>query len=404
MPGQFLSPDGDLESAFVSDPAIIDQFAKTGSLWAWGKNSSGQLADGTTTTRSSPVQTVAAGTNWSLVSGAGQYWGGAAGGIKTDGTLWMWGENGQYYYGRVGDGTTTSRSSPVQIAGTTWKQLSCGGRHTAAIKTDGTLWAWGVNNNGGVGDGGTVPKSSPVQTSIGGNTWKMVSCSGYHSTAAIKTDGTLWTWGRFNTVINTNFSAADKYTPVQAGSETTWKQVSLGYIHGGAIKTDGSLWMWEDNSAPYAALGDGTTTTRYSPVQTIAGGNNWKQVSCGSYLTGAIKTDGTLWMWGMNSAGGLGDGTNVNKSSPVQTISAGTNWKMVSAGYYMCTAIKTDGTLWCWGENYNGGLGDNTSTNSKSSPVQTAAGGTNWKQVSAGTNGGGLAIYFYDAGNLYPNG
>jgi alpha-tubulin suppressor-like RCC1 family protein len=399
MPGQFLSPDGDLESAFVSDPAIIDQFAKTGSLWAWGKNNYGQLGDGTTTARSSPVQTVAAGTNWSLVSGAGQYWGGAAGGIKTDGTLWMWGENGQYYYGRVGDGTTTSRSSPVQIAGTTWKQLSCGGRHTAAIKTDGTLWAWGVNNNGGVGDGTTTARSSPVQTSVGGNTWKMVSVAGYHSTAAIKTDGTLWTWGRSSTVINTDFSPADKSTPVQAGSETTWKQVSLGYVHAGAIKTDGTLWMW--GTANDGALGNNTTTNVYSPVQTIAGGYNWKQVSCGWYFTAAIKTDGTLWTWGLNSYGNLGDGTTTARSSPVQTISMSTNWKMVSAGNYMAVGIKTNGTLWTWGTGGSGALGDGT-TSYKDSPVQTIAGGTNWKQASAGTGGGGLAIYFYDAGNLYP--
>jgi alpha-tubulin suppressor-like RCC1 family protein len=295
MPGQFLSPDGDLESAFVSDPAIIDQFAKTGSLWSWGRNSGGQLGDGTTTNRSSPVQTVAGGTNWSSVSGANQYWGGAAGGIKTDGTLWMWGVNGQYYEGRVGDGTTTSRSSPVQIAGTTWKQVSCGGRHTASIKTDGTLWAWGANNFGGVGDGGTVPKSSPVQTSIGGNNWKVVSVSGYHSTAAIKTDGTLWTWGRYNCVIDADNNATNRYTPAQAGG-TTWKQVSLGYVHGGAVKTDGTLWAWGQNA--YGNLGDGTRTATYSPVQVP--GTTWKMVSCGTYLTGAIKTDGTLWMWGMN--------------------------------------------------------------------------------------------------------
>jgi len=400
MPGQFLSPDGDLESAFVSDPAIIDQFAKTGSLWAWGKNSSGQLGDGTTTARSSPVQTVAAGTNWSLVSGAGQYWGGAAGGIKTDGTLWMWGANGQYYDGRVGDGTTTDRSSPVQISGTNWKQVSCGGRHTAAIKTDGTLWAWGANNFGGVGDGGTVPKSSPVQTSVGGNTWKMVAVSGYHSTAAIKTDGTLWTWGRFNTVINTDFGAAAAYSPVQAAG-TTWKQVALGYIHAGAIKTDGTLWMW--GTANSGVLGNNTSTSVYSPVQTIAGGYNWKQVSCGNQTTAAIKTDGTLWTWGANDYGQLGDGTATNRSSPVQTVSMSTNWKMVSAGQYMTTGIKTDGTLWTWGTGGSGALGDGTTTY-KPSPVQTIAGGTNWKQVSAGTGGGGLAIYFYDAGNLYPNG
>jgi alpha-tubulin suppressor-like RCC1 family protein len=209
--------------------------------------------------------------------------------------------------------------------------VTCGGGFTAAIKTDGTLWLWGYSFEGQLGDNlNTARKSSPVQTIAGGTNWKSVAC-GYLHTTAIKTDGTLWTWG-YNT---------------------------------------------------YGQLGDNSRTHKSSPVQTVAGGTNWKSVAGGIYHTTAIKTDGTLWTWGNNTYGQLGDNTIVHRSSPVQTVSGGTNWKSVSCGGFDTTAIKTDGTLWLWGHSTDGGIGDNTAVR-KSSPVQTIAGGTNWKSVSGG--------------------
>jgi len=389
MAGQFLSPDGDLESAFVSDPAIIDQFAKTGSLWGWGQNNYGQLGDGTITDRSSLVQTTAAGTNWNSITVG---WRRSAYGIKTDGTLWVWGLNGQ---GQLGDGTTANKSTPVQLAGTTWKQVS-GGVFGMAIKTDGTLWGWGYNDTGQLGNNTSYPNSTSSPTQIGSaNTWKMVSCGSYH-TAAIKTDNTLWMWGQGTGGRLGLGDTSHRSTPVQLSG--TWKMASGGAYHTAAIKTDGTLWTWGE--AGSGVLGDGTTTQRSSPVQTVGGGTNWKMVSAGSYHTAAIKTDGTLWMWGFNTYGALGDGTTTTRSSPVQTVSSGTNWKMISvSGHSM--AIKTDGTLWTWGLNDYGQLGDGTTT-ARSSPVQIR--GNNWKQVDAGGGGASSshAVYFYDAGNLYP--
>ena len=141
------------------------------------------------------------------------------------------------------------------------------------------------------------------------------------------------------------------------------------------------LWTWGSNQ--YGQLGDNTVTSKSSPVQTIAGGTNWKQVATRGMNMAAIKTDGTLWAWGSNVAGELGDNTITNRSSPVQTITGGTNWKSVACGYFHTAAIKTDGTLWTWGYNAYAQLGDNTVT-SKSSPVQTITGGTNWKSVACG--------------------
>ena len=312
--------EGLIESLYVDDSWLIEQFAGD-RLLVWGTNANGQLGDNTNVDKSSPVQTIAGGANWKQVACGSTH----TVAIKTDGTLWVYGYNA---YVQLGDNTTSSKSSPVQTiaGGTNWKQVAGGNRHSAAIKTDGTLWTWGANTYGTLGDNTNVDKSSPVQTITGGTNWKQVACGSSHN-VAIKSDGTLWTWG-----YNSN-----------------------------------------------GQIGDNTITNRSSPVQTITGGTNWKQVACGYGLTAAIKSDGTLWTWGRNTNGQLGDNTTGNKSSPVQTVAGGTNWKQVSCGNQHAAAIKFDGTLWSWGTI----TGDNTNI-MRSSPVQTLIGGTNWKQVACG--------------------
>ena len=147
------------------------------------------------------------------------------------------------------------------------------------------------------------------------------------------------------------------------------------------IFSEGGLWTWGSNS--YGQLGDSTLINRSSPVQTISRGTNWKQVSCTETRVTGIRTDGTLWNWGWNLFGGLGDSTTTDKSSPVQTITGGNTWKQAATGSYFTAAIKTDGTLWTWGNNASGQLGDSTTTDN-SAPVQTISRGTTWKQVSCG--------------------
>jgi len=383
----FISgPDGDLKTAFVSDAFLLDQFVGN-TLFTWGGNNTGsstagQLGDNTIVSKSNPIQTVTGGINWKSVV-CGDYYTAA---IKTDGTLWCWGSN-QYStngYGNLGDNSITGKSSPVQTVafGTNWKQVDCGFAHTASIKTDGTLWVWGLNFYGQIGDNTISKKSSPVQTIAFGVNWKQVAC-GFLNVLAIKTDGTLWGWGYNNDGCLGDNTVVQKSSPVQTvAGGTNWKQVSsAGFSNTAAIKNDGTLWTWGSNS--YGQLGDNTIVTKSSPVQTVTFGTNWKQVTCGRHHTIAIKTDGTLWSWGRNLSGQLGDNTVTNRSSPVQTVAFGTNWKQVDCGYHSTTAIKNDGTLWCWGLNQYGGLGDNTIAN-KSSPVQTTAYGNNWKQVSCG--------------------
>jgi alpha-tubulin suppressor-like RCC1 family protein len=367
-----------VEKAYLMEvyPSLVD-WTKAPGLWSWGINGYGNLGNNTVVNQSSPVQTVAFGANWRQASSSSV--GTAA--IKADGTLWTWGINNQ---GQLGDNSVVYKSSPVQTVsgGTNWLQVSLGNTCQAAIKTDGTLWTWGGNAFGQLGDNTIAHKSSPVQTVSGGTNWKSVSAGTSH-VAAIKTDGTLWVWGSNSRGDLGDNTVAPKSSPVQTVSGgTNWRQVSAGYTNTAAIKTDGTLWTWGHNN--YGQLGNNAVGNTSSPAQTVSAGTNWRQVViCESGY--AIKTDGTLWAWGKNVYGQLGDNTLIRKSSPVQTVAAGTTWRQVSTGPRgtFAAAVKTDGTLWSWGLNTTGQLGDNTSTG-RSSPVQTVSGGNNWKSVSAG--------------------
>ena len=323
----------------IEDLYIRKEFFNVGGLWSWGRNSDGELGDNSIADKSTPVQTITAGTNWKSVAGGSSH----TAAIKTDGTLWLWGRNSD---GELGDNSIADKSTPVQTitAGTNWKSVAGGSSHTAAIKTDGTLWLWGRNSDGELGDNSIADKSSPVQTVLGGTDWKSVVVGRFY-TGAIKTDGTLWTWGSdFYGQLGDN-SVVDKSTPVQvAGAGTNWKLMSAGVRHTAAIKTDGTLWVWGGNGF-FGQLGDNSTLNKSTPVQTITAGTNWRLVATGRYHTAGIKTDGTLWTWGINSDGGLGDNSIVSKSTPVQTITAGTNWKSVSCGYHTVAINATWGNI-----------------------------------------------------------
>jgi alpha-tubulin suppressor-like RCC1 family protein len=369
-----------LSKSYLMDayPGLIDS-SKMAGLWVWGENASGQLGDNTVGYKSSPIQTVSGGANWKIIGSAGNAWHNAA--IKTNGTLWLWGKND---YGQMGTNDRTPRSSPIQTiaGGTNWKSVSCGGSHTTAIKTDGTLWAWGENASGQLGVLDRTPRSSPVQI-IAGGTWAQVSCSLW-TVGGIKTDGTLWMWGTNSYgSLGIGTTTGNRSSPVQTvAGGNNWKQVSCGLAHAAAIKTNGELWNWGENSLGELARED--QVDRSSPIQTIAAGTNWKLVSCGAAgNTAAIKTNGELWGWGANAQGQLGTNDRTPRSSPVQTVSGGTNWKSVSCGFGATAAIKTNGEVWVWGLNASGqlGMGDRTP---RSSPVQIIAGGTNWKQIVVG--------------------
>jgi alpha-tubulin suppressor-like RCC1 family protein len=255
--------------------------------------------------------------------------------------------------------------------------VSAGQQLTASVKTDGTSWAWGSNSSGQLGQNNTIYRSSPVQVGALTN-WAQIS-AGTSFVASVKTDGSLWTWGlNGNGQLGQNIAVTvSRSSPVQVGALTNWAQVSAGDRHASSVKTDGTLWSWGRNDLD-GRLGDNTIVSRSSPVQ-VGALTNWSQVSAGSDFTAAVKTDGTLWAWGANGNGQLGQGNAINRSSPVQ-VGALTNWSQVSAGNAVAGAVKTDKTLWTWGNGADGSLGQNN-TISRSSPVQVGV-LTNWTQVS----------------------
>lgn len=315
-------------------------------------------------------------------------------GIKTDGTLWGWGLNGS---GEVGNNATATVNSPASTAGTqNWKEVAAIGPGTYGIKNDGTLWSWGGNDKGQLGDGSTTNRSSPGTTAGGGANWKVLGGHG-NGGMAIKSDGTLWTWGNNWTGQLGDGTFNDRSSPgTTAGGGTTWKfpcYNTFGY-HTGAIKTDGTLWMWGSNGS--GELGDGTTDFRTSPVTTAGGGTNWAFVGAGTDFSAAVKTDGTLWTWGNGGEGRLGSGATTSRTSPVTVAGGGTTWKTVNCSGDACYAIKTDGTAWAWGQNEWGELGDGTegTANNRSSPVSMLGGVTTWKEFYGGAYGTvGLATY-----------
>jgi alpha-tubulin suppressor-like RCC1 family protein len=355
-----------------NDPRIATKIG----IWTAGGGYDGTLGDGTSNTRFNLAQIDSKDTDWKALNSIGGS-NSATLVIKQNGTLWGWGGN---YGGQLGNGNSNSISTPSQIGNLTdWSVIGhtqCG-THVLAIKTDETLWGWGNNSSGSLGLGDVVNRSSPVQISAQPN-WACCS-GGYQSSAAIKTGGTLWTWGNDVHGQLGDGTVSSRSSPVQVGLNTDWAAIASGAYHVAAIKTDGTLWAWGNDA--YGQLGDETVISRSSPIQ-IGALTDWSSIACGYYNTAAIKTNGTLWVWGLNNYGQIGDDTIIDKSSPVQ-VGNRTDWVQVSCGNNLNTiAVRSDKTVWSWGNNQDGQLGDGTDIH-KSSPVQIGA-FTKWSQVLSG--------------------
>lgn len=352
--------------------------ATSGQLWAWGVNTFGQIGDGTTITRCSPVREFYSATDWQEVSS--DFSNTAA--LKTSGEIWTWGRN---LSGQLGDGTTTDKCLPVReiCSATDWCRVSSSGNSISAIKKSGELWSWGSNFCGALGNGLTSNSCSPVREICSASNWCYLD-AGTAATFAIKTSGELWAWGRniCGRLGNGTFIAS--CSPIKEFySATDWCQVSSGSFSTAAVKTSGELWTWGINSN--GNLGDGTTILRTSPVREFCSSTDWQQVSVLSLHTSAVKTSGQIWSWGYNGCGRLGDGTLTRRCSPVREFCSATDWCQISSGSYHTSAVKTSGQLWSWGFNGCGQFGDGTLV-TRFYPVQEMSSSTDWCQVSAGCN------------------
>ena len=305
-----------------------------GIAYAWGNNGFGRLGDGTIITdRLSPVNVIGDITNWSQVSAGGFH----SLGVTDDGIAYAWGRN---LSGRLGDGTITDRSSPITVVGgiTNWSQLSAGAVHSLGVTDDGIAYAWGSNGSGRLGDGTRIDRSSPV-TVIGGITnWSQVSAGGFHS-LGLTDDGIAYAWSSGFSGILGNGSTIARSSPVTVvGGITNWSQLSAGDLHSLGVTDDGIAYAWGRNIN--GQLGDGTLLSKNSPITVVGGITNWSQVSGGVAHSLGLTDDGIAYAWGNNNQGRLGDETTIEKSSPVTVIGGITNWSQLSAGYDHSLGLK----------------------------------------------------------------
>ena len=379
-----------------------------GTVWAWGRNSRGQLGDGTTADRFLPapvaglpaVLGVAAGVSYSLA-------------LATDGTVWAWGYNA---YGEVGDGSTTDRLSPVQVPGLTGvTAVVAGYYHSLALKADGTVWGWGRNANGGMVGNGTLQNAlSPVQV-IGLTGVTALSSSEWHNLARLS-DGSVWAWGRSGngqcgrtfdfaqllatgvpgvaSAIAVGAGTAVSYAVQADGSTVTWGDAALSGTgvrvyadtpepvpgapavrmlsiggHALAVAANGLLWSWGSNGNGELGVGSiGVVTSGPTQVPGLA---NTTAIASGNGHSLAVDDDGNLWAWGANNKGQLGDDTRDDPSPSPGLVPGFDDVVGVGAGWEVSFAVREDDSLWSWGSNLDGTLGDGTTT-PRRTPAQVA--------------------------------
>ncbi len=357
-----------------------------GTLWTWGTNDVGQLGVGTLTVLQNlaPVQ-IGSATSWISVETGDN----SVLGLQNNGKLFAWGFNGA---GQLGDGTSQNQNAPVQIGATIkWIGMSIGQTgnsnltHSLGVSSDGKLFAWGSNVFGqlGIGTPDSNPHPTPLLISSMTNLVN-VEC-GFGTSYSIAANGALFSWGNNSTGQIGNGNTNNEASPVQASVVPLgWSKVAAGDTYTAALKSDGNIWTMGNND--FGQLGNGSTTPNsLVPVQVI--GSDFKQVVCGKSHTLAIKANGTLWAWGKNVNGQLGIGNSDASlhSTPIQ-IGVGNNWTSVSAGDAYSMAIKADGTLWAWGDNTFGQFGNGTPNPTPTTAPIQISGLDTWVDVECGTD------------------
>ncbi|MFZ5987290.1 MAG: putative Ig domain-containing protein, partial [Bacillota bacterium] len=342
----------------VSGGGTHSVFLKSdGTVWSWGNNWRGQLGDGTVKNKNKRVQ-VSGVKGIKAISAGAEH----TVALKDDGTVWTWGNNNS---GQLGDSSTQNRYSPVQgLYLTGAKGIAAGGLHSVALKEDGTVWVWGDNYYGQLGTGNTMNSIIPVMIADTNNVKDVAA--GFSHTILLKDDGTVWAcgyndYGQLGDGTNLHSS-----TPVQVKGLSGVKAIAAGGYHSMALKEDGTVWVW--GSSVNGQAGDGSTGIRLIPAQ-VSGISIVNAIAAGGYHSMALKEDGTVWAWGSNSHGQIGDGVSGSKLIPVQ-VKGLSNVKAISGGDYHSAVLKNDKTVWTWGWNSYGQLGDGTNTN-KNIPVQT---------------------------------
>jgi alpha-tubulin suppressor-like RCC1 family protein len=349
-----------------------------GSLYCWGDNGDGQLGLGDlgwATERTTPTQ-VDSATDWTTIALGFLH----SCGLKADSSLHCWGRNEYAQLGLGDSGIGTARATPTQVGvATDWTTLALGNNHSCGLKANGSLHCWGRNDYGQLGLGDATDRTTPTQVGFATD-WAAIGLDRQHS-CGIKTDGSLHCWGRNDygqLGLADSGAGTDRTIPTQVGSATDWASVELGYYHSCGTKTDGSLWCWGYNYDGVLGLGD--STDRTTPTQ-VGSATDWGAIALGVGHSCGIKFDGSLRCWGWNDYGqlGLGDfGSDTARNTPTQ-VGAATDWAAIRHGGNSSCGTKTDGSLWCWGRNLSGqlGLGDLGAGTDRSTPTQVGS-ATDW--------------------------
>jgi alpha-tubulin suppressor-like RCC1 family protein len=307
-----------------------------GSVWSWGNNQHSQLGHNAFTTfvpTSSPIVVICP-VSLSKISGGTEHAGGIA---SSDGSIWMWGRNGWGELGR-NNGVLTSES-PAQIAGVhSFIQISLGYRFSVALKADGTVWAWGLNSSGQLGDGTTTNRSSPVQV-IGPDLFTYVA-AGDNAVVALKADGTAFAWGLNDFGQLGNNTTTNRSSPVQvAGGPYSFAQVVGLNRNFLALTVNGAAYTWGDNQFGQLGNNTGGFGNKVSSPVAVVGGHTFTKIAAGTAHCLALKSNDTIWVWGRGDFGILGDNTLTSKSSPIQ-IATMSNVVGIGAGAFNSAALK----------------------------------------------------------------
>ena len=368
-----------------------------GRIYAWGRNTSGELGIGTTLARSNvPIAVKTTGTPMDgkvvkQVEGGGRYEGSHSIALASDGTVYTWGFN---QYGQLGNNTTTNSRSPiaVQVAGTplagkTIVQIAAGADHSLALDSDGALYAWGSNAYGQLGNGTTTNSSVPVAvkiagTPLAGKTIVQIAAGANHN-MVLTSDGAVYTWGwnyhgqlGNNTKTNSNTIVAVQTisTPI-AGKKIV--KIAAGQGHSLALTDDGMVYAWGRNDT--GQLGNNATTDAMLPVAVTVTGTPMSnktivEIASGARHSLAIDSSGKVYAWGHNGSGQLGNNSTVNALTPVAVQApADKNIIQVSGSGWLgasSLALASNGMVYSWGRNFDGQLGDGTN-NDSSVPVIT---------------------------------
>ncbi|MCN9243593.1 Ig-like domain repeat protein [Streptomyces sp. RY43-2] len=358
-------------TGLAASPASAQQSPPTDIALAWGLNDLGQLGDGTTTNRNTPVAVdLPAGTQLTAVAGGGEH----SLGLTSDGRVLAWGGN---FFGQLGDGTLTDRLTPVTVdlpAGTQVTAIAAGLNFSLALTSDGHVLAWGENVNGQLGDGTTTNRLTPVEVHLPAGTQITAIAAGERHSLAVTSDGRVFAWGRNDLGQLGDGTTIFRTTPVEtllpAGVQAT--AVAGGEGHSLAVTSDGRVFAWGWNA--FGQLGDGTTINRLTPVEVhLPVGTHAVAVAAGndSRHSLALTSDGGVLAWGLNSSGQLGDGTTTNRLTPVEALlPVGTQVTAISAGNVHSLALASDGRVLAWGGNTFGQLGDGTNI-TRLTPVET---------------------------------